>query len=194
MEGWHYDTKGIYEVKSGYRIAMQEKIIEVYSDPSKSQRWWARMWGLNIPHKVKIFIWRICNNALPSLVNMCFKKVVKVTCCPRCRQAEESAGHAIWWDDKGWVVTALSKPVPRNFSPEAGEMVALREGLLLAQKLQMKISYVELDACNKVSKISNGLADLGETEFVVDDVKALLNAAWGSKMSLYFQKWEQSGP
>ncbi|KAK3223770.1 hypothetical protein Dsin_010795 [Dipteronia sinensis] len=35
---WHYDKKGTFEVKSGYRIAIQEKIIEACSNHSKSQR------------------------------------------------------------------------------------------------------------------------------------------------------------
>ncbi|KAK4858170.1 hypothetical protein QYF36_012138 [Acer negundo] len=39
---------------------------------------------------------------------------------------------AVIRNDKGWVVAALSKPLLGNLSPEAGEMVALREGLLLA--------------------------------------------------------------
>ncbi|KAK3221404.1 hypothetical protein Dsin_008429 [Dipteronia sinensis] len=40
---------------------------------------------------------------------------------------------AVIRDDKGWVVAALSKPVHGNLSPEAGELVALREGLISAK-------------------------------------------------------------
>ncbi|KAK3217672.1 hypothetical protein Dsin_011642 [Dipteronia sinensis] len=76
-------------------------------------------------------------------------------------------------DDKGWVVTALSKPVQGNLSPEAGELVALREWLLMAKRLNLKISCVEFDACNVVSKVSSVILDVGETEFVVNDIKTL---------------------
>ncbi|KAK1549426.1 hypothetical protein Q3G72_001947 [Acer saccharum] len=61
---------------------------------------------------------------------------------------------AVIRDDKGWVVAALSKSLPGSFSPEVGELLALREGLLLAQRLKLKISCVELDASNVVSKVS----------------------------------------
>ncbi|KAK2654213.1 hypothetical protein Ddye_014069 [Dipteronia dyeriana] len=94
---WHFDKKGTYEVKSGYRIAMNEKIVEACSDPSVNQNWWSRLWSLNVPPKVKIFIWRLCNNALPSLSNLCWRKVVREVSCPRCGLAVEIVGHAVWW-------------------------------------------------------------------------------------------------
>ncbi|KAK3187738.1 hypothetical protein Dsin_027299 [Dipteronia sinensis] len=81
---------------------------------------------------------------------------------------------AVIRDDKGWVVAALSKHVLGNLSPEAGELVVLREGLILANQLKLKISCVELDACNVVSKVSSALIDKGETESLVSDIKALL--------------------
>ncbi|KAK2645721.1 hypothetical protein Ddye_020916 [Dipteronia dyeriana] len=49
---WHYDKKGIYDVKNDYKVAMKDKIIKACSDPSKSKIWWSRKWGLNIPHKM----------------------------------------------------------------------------------------------------------------------------------------------
>ncbi|KAK3189003.1 hypothetical protein Dsin_028564 [Dipteronia sinensis] len=73
---------------------------------------------------------------------------------------------AVIRDDKGWIVAALSKPMLGNFSPETGKLVVLRDGLLLANSLHWKISCVELDACNVVSKLSNGSVDLDESEFV----------------------------
>ncbi|KAK3204777.1 hypothetical protein Dsin_018823 [Dipteronia sinensis] len=63
---------------------------------------------------------------------------------------------AVIRDDKGWVVAAVSKSLDGNFSPEIGELVALREGLLLARGLKLKISCVELDACNVVAMVSSG--------------------------------------
>ena len=80
---------------------------------------------------------------------------------------------AIVRDNKGWIVAALSKHMVGNFSPETGELIALREGLLLAQKLQLKIACVEVDACNVVSKVSSNVLDVGETEFIISDIKAL---------------------
>ncbi|KAK3218417.1 hypothetical protein Dsin_012387 [Dipteronia sinensis] len=265
------------------------------------------MWTLNIPPKVKIFIWRCYNNVVPSLSNLCVRKVVSAGLCQRCKKGAESVAHAMWWcdkaylvwskialcglrrrfkgldcyeilkglaeglkkedleamcmvmwgvwvdrnedlhsercrlaadlviwviwvegllkefqearralltaplvvkgpvvwippdvgllklnsdvgikkgglfcgvgavirDDKRWVVAALSKPIHGNLSPEEGELVALREGLILAKQLKLKLSCVELDACNVVSKVSSDFIDVGESEFLVSDIKAL---------------------
>ncbi|KAK3197916.1 hypothetical protein Dsin_021331 [Dipteronia sinensis] len=43
-------------------------------------------------------------------------------------------------DDKGWIEPTVSKPLVGNFSPETGELIALRDGLLLATSLKLKIS------------------------------------------------------
>ncbi|KAK0592134.1 hypothetical protein LWI29_013838 [Acer saccharum] len=80
---------------------------------------------------------------------------------------------AVIRDEKGWIVAALSKNWLGNFSPEAGELIALREGLLLAQKLQLRISCVEVDAYNVASMVSGVSFEVGESEFVVADVRAL---------------------
>ncbi|KAK3224988.1 hypothetical protein Dsin_004850 [Dipteronia sinensis] len=47
------------------------------------------------------------------------------------------------------------------------------EGLLLAKELKLKISCVELDACNIVAMVSSGVAIPGASEFVCADVMVL---------------------
>ncbi|KAI9162401.1 hypothetical protein LWI28_026934 [Acer negundo] len=53
---WHYDKKGTYKVKSVYKVALQESVSEACLDPSIPQRWWSKLWSLNIPPKVKNFV------------------------------------------------------------------------------------------------------------------------------------------
>lgn len=55
---WHYDKKGDYSVKSGYQIALK---LNFPDTPSSSENWgnqWKVIWTLNIPEKIKIFLWR----------------------------------------------------------------------------------------------------------------------------------------
>ncbi|KAK3211829.1 hypothetical protein Dsin_016535 [Dipteronia sinensis] len=54
------------------------------------------MWKLDLPLKLKIFIWKACNDWIPTLANLERRglKVNKV--CPLCRRAEESTLHALW--------------------------------------------------------------------------------------------------
>ncbi|KAK3225142.1 hypothetical protein Dsin_005004 [Dipteronia sinensis] len=207
---WHYDKKGTYEVKSGYRIAMNERTAEACSDHSINQRWWSRMWSFNISPKG---LWQARNDAVnknrkchpeANLMEgvLGFLKDFQSSCCAlqarsavvkapitwsppqvgtlklnsdaSVRQGSHRCGvEAVIRDDKGWVVAAVSKSLAGNFSLEIGELIALREGLLLAKGLKLKISCVELDACNVVAMVSSGVGASSTSEFVCADVMVL---------------------
>ncbi|KAL5865358.1 hypothetical protein ACOSQ3_002872 [Xanthoceras sorbifolium] len=84
-------------MKSGYRVAAQEKLSFKCSSSCPDSKWWLSLWNLNIPPKIKIFIWRVCHNAIPSLCNLCSRKIVVDPCCPRYGDAFESSAHALFW-------------------------------------------------------------------------------------------------
>ncbi|KAL5741239.1 hypothetical protein ACOSP7_027971 [Xanthoceras sorbifolium] len=94
---WHFDKTGEYSVKSGYRVAAREKLSLSGSSSSSDSKWWLALWNLNIPPKIKIFIWRVCHNVIPSLCNLCSRKIVVDPCCSRCGDAPESSAHALFW-------------------------------------------------------------------------------------------------
>ncbi|KAK3199023.1 hypothetical protein Dsin_022438 [Dipteronia sinensis] len=96
---WHYDRNGCYSVKSGYRVALQRKLqaAAFSSSSSPSQKWWSSLWSFNVLPKVRIFIWRVCLNAVPSLANLRSRKVVADPWCPRCGVEVESGGYAFFW-------------------------------------------------------------------------------------------------
>ena len=94
---WHFEKNEQYSVKSGYQLAISNKIRESGSNSFVSQSWWLRMWRLHIPPKVKIFVWRACLNAFPSLQNLCTRKVIASPRCCRCSSPVESVAHAIFW-------------------------------------------------------------------------------------------------
>jgi hypothetical protein len=48
---------GIYSVKSAYRLCMEE-LVDV-SD-LRHPGYWAGRWKLNVPPKIKNFIWHMC--------------------------------------------------------------------------------------------------------------------------------------
>lgn len=57
---WHYDRKGTYSVRSGYKVTMEFKKVASSSTANNEEKWWGKLyWRLNIPNKVKIFIWRM---------------------------------------------------------------------------------------------------------------------------------------
>lgn len=51
---WHYDSKGSYTVKTGYRLAMKLRFVPGGSDGNARCLWWRKLWKAHVPKKAKI--------------------------------------------------------------------------------------------------------------------------------------------
>ncbi|KAK3199848.1 hypothetical protein Dsin_023263 [Dipteronia sinensis] len=80
---WHFDNKGVYTVQSGYRLALDLRVGASSSNSSISLGWWNSPWRLNIPPKVRIFVWRACLNVIPSMKNIWKRKMMASPHCIR---------------------------------------------------------------------------------------------------------------
>lgn len=58
---WAMSTEGIYDVKTGYFYWQNQFMRNSVCIVSGG---WKKLWRLNIPHKIKIFLWRVCKNNL----------------------------------------------------------------------------------------------------------------------------------
>ncbi|KAK2640211.1 hypothetical protein Ddye_028006 [Dipteronia dyeriana] len=92
----HYDKMGEFNVKSGYRLALLEKFKDSASFSSSQHRLWNSMWNLNLPPKVRVFIWPAGLNALPFLDNLWKWNVVQSPSCNGCGTHIESSSHAFF--------------------------------------------------------------------------------------------------
>jgi len=54
---------------------------------------WLKIWQLNVPNKIKIFIWRLAHNSLPVKSNVARRGVLLDTICPMCNRLDEDCGH-----------------------------------------------------------------------------------------------------
>jgi hypothetical protein len=63
------------------------------SEHSKS---WTSLWSLNALQIVKVFLWKACNNLLPTKENLFKKRVVKDPLCPICGVEVENICHMLW--------------------------------------------------------------------------------------------------
>ena len=61
---WNGDRIGNYIVKSGYRLLKQQCPLP----RNYSSFHWKLIWGLNVPSKVKITVWRSITQCLPAMV------------------------------------------------------------------------------------------------------------------------------
>uniref|UniRef100_A0A803PIR6 Reverse transcriptase zinc-binding domain-containing protein n=1 Tax=Cannabis sativa TaxID=3483 RepID=A0A803PIR6_CANSA len=93
---WHHSDTGCYTVKSGYHLAISLDSKDDHSSSSTNRRWWNWLWSLKLPKKVKIFAWRLVNDALPTAVNLAHKKIAPSAACALCKCSWESVGHALF--------------------------------------------------------------------------------------------------
>ena len=85
---WLVDTKGQFTVRSCYNV--------LNSAPNGSNsNVWKFLWGLEVPGKVKHFIWRALVNVLPTADNLLSRKVDVSPICPICSAANESVYHCL---------------------------------------------------------------------------------------------------
>lgn len=109
---WHYDKKGEYSVKSGYQLALKMKTPDMASCSEEKQNFWKAIWYLQIPEKVKIFMWRAFNDLLPTMENLWKRKVVQFPRCQRCYGMGESIFHALFAckvSKKTWQLTCFGE-------------------------------------------------------------------------------------
>ncbi|KAL4606836.1 hypothetical protein ACB092_09G132900 [Castanea dentata] len=60
------------------------------------KNFWKGIWQLWVPNKIKHFVWRICNNTLPTMVNLHRRHIVPNMSCALCNDLPEDTLHAVW--------------------------------------------------------------------------------------------------
>ncbi|KAK4392149.1 hypothetical protein Sango_1992700 [Sesamum angolense] len=90
---WHHTATGMFSVKSAYHVAVS---LANRNQPSTSHSVpspWKAVWSANVPGKVRVFLWKLAQNALPTGSNL-FKKLRDVVLvCPYCGSEEEDTEH-----------------------------------------------------------------------------------------------------
>lgn len=98
---WHFDSRGLFSVKSAYKLAVQcrdrDRMRDTTASTVGSSRSgdfpWHRIWQLRLPRKIQMFLWRLAHNSLPVKQNLRRRKVDTGTLCPVCRRYDEDCGH-----------------------------------------------------------------------------------------------------
>ncbi|XP_030929772.1 uncharacterized protein LOC115955672 [Quercus lobata] len=95
---WHASTHGVYTTRSAYKLlALADRNnIPTCSTNRRSSKFWQGIWSLQVPYKVRHFIWRAANESLPTLYNLQRRRVVQTAYCQNCKAACEDTVHALW--------------------------------------------------------------------------------------------------
>lgn len=97
---WHFDRLGRYSTKSGYHVArlMGESngvSSGAAAGSSSLDPLVMNIWRLQIPNKIKIFLWRLWTNSLPTRFNLHKRKVILTPLYSLCGASIETAFHAL---------------------------------------------------------------------------------------------------
>ena len=97
---WLHNKNGRYSVRSGYYtarlLARESKHMGEGSNPRVGSDVWAKVWGLHIPTKIKVFVWRACHDILPTYDKLRQRRIIDFDLCPVCNQAPETILHSLW--------------------------------------------------------------------------------------------------
>ena len=72
---WGEDDKGEFSIASVYRFLLktklqQEALLEQAggrSNMTAEEKAWTSLWSLKVPSKLKVFLWRLCHESIPTL-------------------------------------------------------------------------------------------------------------------------------
>ncbi|CAM8877709.1 unnamed protein product [Rhodiola kirilowii] len=104
-EGNEFTVKNIYEFLADQRLKLVRSTIGETSDTSKIRQFWHKLWRVKAQEKVKIFMWKLFNNALPSASNLINRGCEVDSSCQRCGFRLESTEHIFlrcWWSAEFW--------------------------------------------------------------------------------------------
>ena len=88
---WEETNNGLFIVKSAYKVAINILVasplgsLDSSSDESNMRCFWKRVWKLDVPLKVRHFVWRACRDILPTKTNLRHRQVLVEDMCDECK-------------------------------------------------------------------------------------------------------------
>jgi len=109
----------MYQVRSVYHLLcdLHNNEVASSSDTTGQKKLWNSLRKLNVPNKVKFFLWRACTNSIPTMLNLHKRRIVPTSVCSLCHVREESVLHALWsCEDICLVWGSFFASLPSEFS------------------------------------------------------------------------------
>lgn len=90
---WARTTNDKYSVKTGYQMWRAKNIG---TGSVVQLNGWSKLWKLELPHKIKLFLWRFCRNNVPVKSRLSTKGVSLPLGCPMCNFDNENMAHVLF--------------------------------------------------------------------------------------------------
>lgn len=95
---WNRTKNGAYTTRSAYRLLAESEALTKpgQSNPMANNGFWKKLWSLDIPSKIKHFLWRACCKLLPTKKNLFKRKILCNDTCEICDGKAENTIHVLW--------------------------------------------------------------------------------------------------
>jgi len=95
---WSGTKNDYFTVRSAYHLEVERKTRSMGSGSRSvtDNPFWKVIWKLRVPRAVQLFLWRGCNNILPTKEKLFQRKIVTEPFCPQCGVEVETVGHFLW--------------------------------------------------------------------------------------------------
>nr|POE93161.1 hypothetical protein CFP56_40314 [Quercus suber] len=94
---WKENKSNVFSVKSMYLVALclLHPSTEDHSTAVTNERLWKALWSLNTPPIMRLFLWRVCSNILPTRANLHMKRVWLNSSHAMCNHQSERVKHIL---------------------------------------------------------------------------------------------------
>ena len=94
---WPFTPSGNYTVNSGSKFLAKLNSLWFHAGNLQQQNEVQKLiWGLNVPNKVRNFMWRVCKEAILAKHNLLKRKILNEDRCAQCGVESKTAIHALW--------------------------------------------------------------------------------------------------
>ncbi|KAH9672066.1 reverse transcriptase domain-containing protein [Citrus sinensis] len=194
---WMADPLGCYSVRSCYKVLNP-------ITPDSGANVWRKLWNLQVPNKVKNFIWRAAHNVLPTATNLISKRVDVPSTCSVCNAYEKTVLHSLvacsfaqsCWNSSSvgfvgycstfldWLaqvfircrgfLAARCVEVAGNFGAREAEALGIREALSWMKELQFPCVIIEMDCLQVFRALVEEFSSPNGFGLIIEDCRALV--------------------
>ena len=140
---WHHEKKGVFSVRSAYRMLVINKHhateymenIAGRSDTKAEEKEWLGIWKLDVPSKIRVFLWRLARHSLPSGDILFCRHMAQQSSCGICG-AQDSWKHSLIECNLARCVWALERAEVTDFLYSIQETNAHAWWVEAAEKLK----------------------------------------------------------
>ncbi|GKD54100.1 reverse transcriptase [Tanacetum coccineum] len=173
---WHFNPKGQYTVKSGYKQAfalMSTSVSIGESSANPSSKFWKVFWHIPVQPKIKLFLWKAISNSVATKENL-FRR----NCSP---SQNSSVAFGIVARDSASLLRYVIGNRCHAVSPLHAEIIAVHAVCLLASNHGWFNAIVESDSQIAISLSSLDMCPPWSLAALVEDIRI-----WAKNMRIRF--------